>query len=531
MTVDFANHLNNIKSNINGELLIEQPLNVAIKNDDVYKQLDPVSIKISTDVKAYSSAYLNKKSNRTATVKGYVKNASGKAVKGAKVTISTALTDPVTTTTDAKGYYSVKVFGSYNEYYGTWHQAQITVSKKGFAEQSTIIRPKAKNTVTKSFKLVSKSSALTYKKTKEIGIGIQSNYFDVSENSQIIATAPFHSGFSKEKIEQYANLSISNLKGTSTEKIRLYAETACIAVSEDGKYIATQRAGRDDNHSVTVIYDNTGEKIYEREGYPPVGEIFSGGTLMGEDQVYGLYRSAVFSRDNKYMVVSSMNGDVYCLDWKNDKLIWTNNVRNQVRTSEYSSDGSMIYLSSGDGYLYALSASDGDIVWKTYIGSWGTSFTAGEKYIAVSTKSACHSLRILDAKTGKQYWCYDTPGRGEAILSPDEKMVYYCNETSSAYNFATSVVFDTKTGKVLYSVGHGGQMGAWSKNGKYLVVKTNQELYVCKASTGEILWKKKCSDCFECGSRALAVSNDGKYIAAGFNSERGIGKILFYQKS
>ena len=73
-------------------------------------------------------------------------------------------------------------------------------------------------------------------------------------------------------------------------------------------------------------------------------------------------------------------------------------------------------------------------------------------------------------------------------------------------------------------------MGAWSENGKYLVVKTNMELYVCKASTGEILWKNQGSDCFDCGSRALAVSGDGKYIAAGLNTKRGIGKIVFYKK-
>lgn len=371
---------------------------------------------------------------------------------------------------------------------------------------------------------------MAYKKTKEVDIGIQSNYFDVSENKQMIATTPFHSGFQKEKIEKYANLSIFNLKGTVTKKIRLYAETACVAVTEDGKYVATQRAGRDDSHSVTVIYDKTGKKVYEREGYPPVGKLFTGGAKVGEDQVYGLYRSAVFSKDNQYLMVSSMDGDVYCLDWRKDEIIWTNNVRNQVRTSEYSKDGFLIYLSSGDGYLYALSAGDGSIVWKNYIDSWATCFTVGEKYLALSTKIACHSLRLLDAKTGKQYWSYDTPGRGEAILSPDEKMVFYCNDTASAFNFATSVVFDIKTGKVLYSVGDGAQMGAWSGNGKYLIVKSNMELYVCKASSGEILLKKQCSDCFDCGSRAHAVSNDGKYIAAGFNLERGIGKIVFYKK-
>lgn len=40
----------------------------------------------------------------------------------------------------------------------------------------------------------------TYNKTKEVDIGIQSNYFDVSENKKTIATIPFHSGLKQEEI-------------------------------------------------------------------------------------------------------------------------------------------------------------------------------------------------------------------------------------------------------------------------------------------------------------------------------------------
>ncbi|MGN0078760.1 MAG: hypothetical protein ACI36V_08240, partial [Coriobacteriales bacterium] len=82
---------------------------------------------------------------------------------------------------------------------------------------------------------------------------------------------------------------------------------------------------------------------------------------------------------------------------------------------------------------------------------------------------------------------------------------------------------------VLYAVENAGQMAAWSGDGRYLAVKTGKEVMVCKASSGEILWRTKESDILG-GSVALAISRDGSYLAAGFNPKKGYGTMYFYKR-
>ncbi|MGN0077178.1 MAG: hypothetical protein ACI36V_00135, partial [Coriobacteriales bacterium] len=341
-TIDFGNYLTGLKSTISGKLTIIQGMKGEVKGSR-YAQLQPFKITLSTDVTAYTQATLNSAKKRTATVKGYVKNSSGKPLSKAKVTISTQFCNDIRVTTNSKGYYKAKVYGLKHSYYGTWHQARVTVEKAGYATQQTIVRPKANASVSKNFKLAKKSSALSYTKTNSYNIGIQSNYFDVSADSGIVATAPFHSELSDSEIQSKSNLSVFTIEGQKLVSQALHAETPCVAVSEDGQYVATQKKGTRDQHSITVIYDKSGSCVYERTGFPPTGEVFGGGTLMGEDQVYAIHRAACFSKDNRFLVVASMDGDVYCLEWKSDAILWSTNIRSQVRTIEYSKDGSLLY--------------------------------------------------------------------------------------------------------------------------------------------------------------------------------------------
>lgn len=92
-------------------------------------------------------------------------------------------------------------------------------------------------------------------------------------------------------------------------------------------------------------------------------------------------------------------------------------------------------------------------------------------------------------------------------------------------SLATSVSVGKK-----YIAGFMGQQAAWSPDGKYLAVKTNTSLYVCKAKTGEVLWSKKVVDSYG-GNIVLYCSEDAKYIAAGFCEKQGMGKLYFYKRT
>ncbi len=528
LTVDFGNNLRTITKTTKGNLGLKIRFSAEHNGRNIYERLDDFELCASSNITAYSESELSGKTFKTAKIYGYVKDSSGKALKDAVVTIMNGLTEDIVVRTDSKGYYSVKIFAGRDSYYKNWHASKVKIEKDGYAAKEFIVYPETDKSIKKSVELSKKSSGVKYKQTKVYDMGIQGNYFDYTGDEGIIAAVPFHSDLPNDVIEKNANLVIFSSTGKIYSSINLGAETPCINVSKDGKYIVTQKESVKDGYSTTQIYNKKGQIVYERTEFPPVDAEFGTLPMRGEDVVRARFRAACLSDDNKYLILGSVGGDIYCIDWKSDRVVWTANIRNQVRTIDYSPDGSLIYLSSGDGYLYCYS-SEGEFEWKTYIGSWAASISIGKKYIAVSTKCAANSLRLLDALTGEQYWCYDTPSRGTVSLSPDETMVYYGNEITSAYGVEDSFVLSTKSGKVKYVAGFMGQQAAWSANGKYLVVKSPTRLYVCKAKTGEVLWSDSVTD-YQGGNVVLYVSKTGKYIVAGYCKTQGFGKLYFYKK-
>lgn len=534
-TISLSNKVHDLTKNESGTFTIEQAFRVSAQTETTYDRLDSVRLVVPVNIKAYTQAYMNKDANRTAIIKGYVKTSSGKPIKDASVTISGGFVDSVTVKTNAKGYYSLKVFPSYISYKKSYHEYVITVTKNGYRNQSTVVYPKKSKTSTASFTLKKASAKLTYKLTKTIDLGIQAYSFDASANGNVIAFIPFHSGLSKEQIKNKTKLTIVSKTGKLYSQTSLPGETPYVSMTEDGEYITTVQDYGD--YDIPTIYNKNGEIIYSRKIFPDVNEIWAKSNFDTKEGTIEC-RCVALSPDKTKIMIGTMDGEFYCIDWKTDTILWSTYLNNQIRTIDFSKNGKLMYVSSGAGYLYCL-ALDGTLQWKTYIGSWATGTSIGEKYIAVTTKNAFHTLSLLDAKTGKQIWCQDMASRGcGVVLSPDESCLWWGNDTSGASSAMTGVVLNTSNGSVKYIVDRGSQMGSFSSDGQYLAVKTSSRVSVYNSKTGEELFSKlvvtgdgpnTVSINF-----SLYLSKDADYIVVAFNkdsSERCYGQAYFFKKT
>ena len=524
MTISFS-RLGDFTSDYTGKLGIQEHLAVYYSKDGSgEKKGQEISLDISSDVSVYTAATMEAEKNRTATIAGTVKDSKGNPVKNARIRVSGGFLREQETNTDEKGKYSIKVYPTYNTYDKTWHQYKVFLDFADKPVTSTLVRPEKDKTVTKDFTLPPNMIVRQYKKTSTVDIGVQGYYFDTSKDGSVFATVPFHSDLPASEVAKNAYLNIFGINGTALARVPMEFQTPYVDITPDGKYIATQFGYDNDSSTTSRIYDQSGKELYSRKDFPAIDWVTK---KTGESRPIKS-RASCLSDDGSRLAVGSGNGELYYIDWKNDQILWTFHLHGQIRTIDHSTDGSLLYASSGDGHLYCFRVNDGTLLWKTYIGSWGTSIAVGKKYVALSTKCAKSSLRVLDAITGKQLWVLDTPARGYVSMSPDESMLYFANDTASSYSLATGEVMETATGKVLFATQNGGMNGAWSSDGKYFAMKTATDVFVYSSKNGALLWADHLTD-FVGGTTVLAFSADAKYLVAGYNAKQGYGTLNFYQ--
>lgn len=543
MTVGFGNNLRNLANNITkSTLTITQKFRVTSASGNVRESLDNIALKVSITCNAYTQKHLNTTKNKTATISGYVKDSKGKAIKDAQVTIKGGALDDFTVKTNGKGFYTAKVYANQNGYTGSWHEYVIKVEKSGYADQQTVVYPQSKKTTTKSFALKKASTKLKYTQTNKIDLGIEAYDFDASSNGDVIAFIPFHSGMKYSQKKNKMNLTVVSKKGKLLYQKKLPGETPYVDVATDGEYVTTVKeyeaeVNNGTAYSIPAIWDKSGNEVYSREYFPDNENFTWAGMSPDSDEHRIMCKCTKISPDNKYLYVGSCDGELWVIDWKTDTIVWSTFLNNQIRTFDFSKDGKTVYITSGDGYMYCYTT-EGTFKWKTYIGSWGVSVAVSKKYVAVTTKSDVSGVRLIDAKTGVQKWYYEAPARGcGVVFSPDEKLIWWGNDTCSSYSAASSVVIDVATGKVKFALDRGAQMAEWTADGKYLAVKTASMLYVYDGKTGETLWSNKVvpgngQNAFSI-SFTLYYSADGKYLMAVFNkdtSHRCWGQAYFFKK-
>ena len=440
---------------------------------------------------------------------------------------------------DENGYYTLELHPYYNNYYGKYTLYRISLdlgpvsyNDMKYFYQAQCVRPEPGQTLTLDLKLRSHTHKPLYEKTGSLELGIQGYWNDWSEDGNTIATVPFHSGIQDKTIlSEDCWLNVYDKTGNHQIKIDMDSETPYVDVSNDGQYVVTQFGDKDNKYTSVKIYKRDGTKVYERNVLPRLGE--PTGTAHESEKFFS--RCSKLSPDNSRLMMSNNNGDIHYIDWKSDKILWSARLGNQIRTVDYSTDGKLIYISCGNGNLYCYDT-DGNHIWTAYIGSWGTAVEVGSKYIAVSVKCCANSLRLLDAKTGKQLWCFDAPSLGYLALSKDESKLYYGNEISNAFSVANGLVFDTKTGNILFATERGSGNGKFTADGKYLAARRNNSMDsvidLFDTTDGSLVWSDTVRDGEVPGSTTtLYISDDGQFIATGCNTKAGYGTVYFYKRT
>ncbi len=541
MTIGF-NGYNRLSSDESGEFKYIQRLSVWQPDEehDTFKPINEnIELSMSTKINYYTRDSAPKMIKGTAVVKGSVVDEAGnKPVEYIRVKAENGIVSAVVDI-DENGYYTLELYPYYNNYYGTYQPYRIILDlgpnsfndmKYYYREQ--IIRPEPGQTITLDLHLKSHTHKPLYEKTGSLELGIQGYWTDWSDDGDTIATVPFHSGIQdKTVLSEDCWLNVYDKTGSYQIKIDMDNETPYVDVSNDGQYIVTQFGDKDNEYTSVKIYKRDGTKVYERNVLPKLGELT--GTAYESKEFFS--RCSKLSPDNSRLMMSNNNGDIHCIDWKSDKILWSARLGNQIRTIDYSTDGKLIYITCGNGHLYCYDT-DGNQRWAAYIGSWGTAIAVGSKYIAVSVKCGTNSLRLIDAKTGKQLWCFDTPSLGYLALSKDESKLYYGNEFTSSFSVASGMVFDTKTGDILFATERGSGNGKFTADGKYLAVRRNNSMNsvidLFDTTDGSLVWSDSMRDGEVPGSTTtLYISDDGEYIVAGCNTKAGYGTVYFYKRT
>ena len=537
MTIGF-NGYDRLTSDASGNFVINQHFYVSLANEgsDSFQRINEyVDYSLTTKINYITRKSAEKMNGKTAVIKGRVVDESGSKPKEyVRVTAYNGITPTICADIDENGYYSFELTPYYNEYYGMYQPFRISLdlgpyryNEMKYFSQAQLVRVEPGQTITLDLNLKSHTHKPLYEKTGSLDLGIQGYWTDWSDDGNTIATVPFHSALpNKEEINDNCWLNIYDKTGNYSIKIDMDNETPYVDVSNDGEYIVTQFGDKDNKFTTVKIYKRNGTKVYERNVLPIVGDVT--GTAYESDQFFS--RCSKLSPDNSSLIMSNNNGEIHYIDWKSDKILWSAELHNQIRTIDFSVDGKRIYISCGDGHLYCYDT-DGKYIWSSYVGSWGVATAIGSKYIAISVKCNANSLRLLDAKTGKQLWCYDTLGRGYLALSKDESMLYYGNDTSTSCSVANGMVFDTKTGKFLFATEIGSGNGMFTADGKYLAVRTFTNIDLFDTTDGSLVWSDEMCDGQAGGTTTLYISEDGQYIAAGYNTKRGYGTVNFYKRT
>lgn len=121
-------------------------------------------------------------------------------------------------------------------------------------------------------------------------------------------------------------------------------------------------------------------------------------------------------------------------------------------------------------------------------------------------------------------------------LSKDESKLYYGNDFSSSFSVANGVVFDTKTGNILFATERQSGNGMFTADGKYLAIRKNNNvgsvIDIFDTTDGSLVWSDSMRDGEVPGSTTtLYISDDGEYIVTGCNTKAGYGTVYFYKRT
>ena len=524
------NSLNDGKThNLSGNLNIKVPFEVF--ENEVARPVS-VQVELKNKVSYISGDLLRSGKYKTAAVTGTVLDPYGKPVSGAKVRlVSRAADETQEYITGADGKFDFRIYAYKTSYSGAWREAALYVSADGYIDKGVIVYPKTGKTVTIDATLYYKEYEYVYDHTATVDIGIQGYEYD-TDNKSIAVFAPFHTGLPYEQIADRVKLTATDFDGKELFTYKLPQEIPYVDVSSDGKYtVALVNIGAMDEGYRIVILDRSGKEVYSTDDTElPTIEKFG----VTSETRRAITRCAALSPDGNYLLASTASGYVWYIDWKNNKVLWTDYLHGQVRNIKFSDDGSEVYISAGTGYLFAYSAS-GKLKWQTFVQSWATKMLVTDKYIITATKNAGDNIICIKRKTGKILWSYPEQ-QGAAMglsVTPDEKYLWVGFFAATAYNVNASSVYDLTTGQIVSTYDMVVAMGGeYTQDGKLFITKDRSGFAVYNALSGEKLFGDRIAEQDDySGSYAITANTDGSKIIVTMNTDTEhscYGKTYYY---
>lgn len=534
-------HPNNVKS---GDASFNVNIKVTNKND--ISQVRDINFILKNTVIAYSQ---DNQQPANASISGIITDSETKKPLQDVVVYITDGVFKQPTMTDAFGHYSFSIF-AYKNARGFLNQYAITVNQNqgslmydtgsvpnsnsnpndkysAYGQVRSVISPSIGDQLTMDFQLEKKAAALQYSVDKIIDTGVQQYAFDATEDGSVIASIPFHTGFSDSERGEYAYLHVFNYKGDVLFDAYIGDETPAIDVSKDGSLIATtMKNNASDSFSYAVVFDNQGNKCYQ-------SDLIEYKTLRGDQEKAKIWEVQI-SDDNKYLMMGDVNGTIWMVELSTGKIVWSASTGSgQVRKIKFDLKDTVIYVSSGDGYLRCYTTG-GTLKWMTYVDAWLPDMEISSHYIVTMSKASPCYIHILDRLTGETIQTIPVSSGGSHIaISPDESLLWYGNSIAGGTSALSSNIYDLY-GNIKYNFCSSGFEVVFSADSQYFAAKNGTAVAVLNRE-GQILWQQALAKdgTGDSISTVLWMSPDGKYLVAGMNNDPGSrfwGQLYFLSR-
>ncbi|MGN0142729.1 MAG: PQQ-binding-like beta-propeller repeat protein [Roseburia sp.] len=470
-----------------------------------------------------SDAYCN------AIVSGRIVDENGNPIAGADVEVLNPFIGMFDTQyTDENGYYTITTVAAKNTYADAWREMALSVYKEGYNRRYIPVYPKNNQTVTADITLYPQDEQLIYEEVAIVDTGLQSYEYD-TDHSSVITFVPFHTGYDPKKVSDKIRATGTDFDGNVLFTYALPQEIPYVDVSEDGQYSVVM-VNELEGGFKTVILDRNGDEVYATHDLPGTDKPFA---PKANEIASSMTRCAELSNDNKYLIASDIEGDIWFIDWQNDKVIYSDWLTGQVRNIKFSKDNNEVYVSTGGGNLYAFDLT-GKLLWQTDTQSWATKMEVTEKYVVVTTKCAGKNLLVYDRKTGDLVWEYVTMQNNMSLdISPDEKYLWYGAHSSSTFSKIGCSIFELETGKLVGMLNDQNSIsGEFSVDGSKIITRDGANVNIYNAKNGALLWTKWFTEGDCSMNTAAAFNEDGTKFVVAMNDENvneGFGRVHFYK--
>lgn len=458
-----------------------------------------------------SNEYMN------AVVEGRIVDRNGNPIANADVEVASPFIELMNKIqTNENGEYSITVIGAVNSFSNAWRENALIVEKEGYNKRYIPIYPKSNQKVTADVTLYERENEYIYEEVKAIDVGLQAYEYDTNQ-SDIISFVPFHTGYNSKEVADKIRLTTTDFDGNIYYEYSLPNEIPYVDVSEDGQYTVVANNFNDRGGFEIVILDRSGKEVYKTHDLKAVDKKYA---PKQENIDIGLSRCFQLSNDNKYLVASDADGDIWFIDWQNDKVLWSDYQFGQVRNIKFDKDSDTFYLSTGGGDLFCYDF-DGKVKWKADSQSWATKMIITGNFVVLTTKCGGTNLFVFDKYDGRLVWDYPTAQGNMALaISPDEKYLWYGAHSSSSYSKIGSSIFDLYTGELLGMLnGQNCVAGQFSKGGSKIAVKRGGDVAVYDARNGILLWNTRICDGDSVQNCSVAINEDGSKFAVSMNEK------------